>query len=273
SYDLLLTIHAHTSFILPDVLRPAWVHFAFAYSRDHRHLHSFPTRRSSDLVGGLSMEPRQRSAQPHDGLGPFACRRRSGRISRRPDRKSTRLNSSHVASSYAVFCLKKKKLLGEQLEEHTLIEQSELDKDLAERHPRVVLFRERVLNLIGRQAASVDEEVPEQPARVSCADHLCKGHRSGRDLCRQYRPRLRCRRTNLGSAGVDELFEPLRDPLRFLVEGSHRVSRKTACRLVVSALRHIHPRICRSTNASSSSVQCRRSATTVAAARPCIASQ
>src|SRR5439155_16142429 len=26
----------------------------------------------------------------------------------RPDRKSTRLNSSHVASSYAVFCLKKK---------------------------------------------------------------------------------------------------------------------------------------------------------------------
>src|SRR5690625_6343206 len=25
-----------------------------------------------------------------------------------PDRKSTRLNSSHVASSYAVFCLKKK---------------------------------------------------------------------------------------------------------------------------------------------------------------------
>src|SRR5438874_7399587 len=28
----------------------------------------------------------------------------------RPDRKSTRLNSSHVEISYAVFCLKKKKL-------------------------------------------------------------------------------------------------------------------------------------------------------------------
>src|SRR5690625_6968079 len=27
----------------------------------------------------------------------------------KPDRKSTRLNSSHVAISYAVFCLKKKK--------------------------------------------------------------------------------------------------------------------------------------------------------------------
>src|SRR5436309_9381770 len=30
------------------------------------------------------------------------------------DRKSTRLNSSHVKSSYAVFCLKKKKTTGEQ---------------------------------------------------------------------------------------------------------------------------------------------------------------
>src|SRR5439155_22864762 len=31
-------------------------------------------------------------------------------IRARPDRKSTRLNSSHVAISYAVFCLKKKKI-------------------------------------------------------------------------------------------------------------------------------------------------------------------
>src|SRR5439155_19052656 len=30
------------------------------------------------------------------------------------DRKSTRLNSSHVAISYAVFCLKKKKQLNEE---------------------------------------------------------------------------------------------------------------------------------------------------------------
>src|SRR5438067_9821824 len=35
---------------------------------------------------------------------------RPGRAHRRPgDRKSTRLNSSHVSISYAVFCLKKKK--------------------------------------------------------------------------------------------------------------------------------------------------------------------
>src|SRR5439155_18964706 len=34
---------------------------------------------------------------------------RGRRLSRGRDRKSTRLNSSHVAISYAVFCLKKKK--------------------------------------------------------------------------------------------------------------------------------------------------------------------
>src|SRR5256885_10372872 len=31
-------------------------------------------------------------------------------IENRPDRKSTRLNSSHLVISYAVFCLKKKKI-------------------------------------------------------------------------------------------------------------------------------------------------------------------
>src|SRR5437660_5640482 len=41
---------------------------------------------------------------------PLHDRRGSGRSGARPlDRKSTRLNSSHVAISYAVFCLKKKK--------------------------------------------------------------------------------------------------------------------------------------------------------------------
>src|SRR5688572_31272546 len=33
------------------------------------------------------------------------------RLSRFPDRKSTRLNSSHSQISYAVFCLKKKKIV------------------------------------------------------------------------------------------------------------------------------------------------------------------
>src|SRR3989442_13948048 len=38
-----------------------------------------------------------------------SCRSRRPRRRRREDRKSTRLNSSHVRISYAVFCLKKKK--------------------------------------------------------------------------------------------------------------------------------------------------------------------
>src|SRR3712207_7417721 len=38
-----------------------------------------------------------------------AARRRHRRLHLRPDRKSTRLNSSHANISYAVFCLKKKK--------------------------------------------------------------------------------------------------------------------------------------------------------------------
>src|SRR5437870_8641723 len=36
-------------------------------------------------------------------------RARMGHLSSNIDRKSTRLNSSHVAISYAVFCLKKKR--------------------------------------------------------------------------------------------------------------------------------------------------------------------
>src|SRR5690606_40470240 len=48
--------------------------------------------------------------RPH-GASRGRRRRRSGRgaLGPRRDRKSTRLNSSHVKISYAVFCLKKKK--------------------------------------------------------------------------------------------------------------------------------------------------------------------
>src|SRR2546430_7006158 len=42
------------------------------------------------------------------GGGQRRCELRGG-PSREPDRKSTRLNSSHSQISYAVFCLKKKK--------------------------------------------------------------------------------------------------------------------------------------------------------------------
>src|SRR5690242_21479868 len=40
---------------------------------------------------------------------PCPPRRSGPQRSARPDRKSTRLNSSHMSISYAVFCLKKKK--------------------------------------------------------------------------------------------------------------------------------------------------------------------
>src|SRR5256885_5294697 len=39
-----------------------------------------------------------------------------GQCAQHQDRKSTRLNSSHLVISYAVFCLKKKKIAGSRLE-------------------------------------------------------------------------------------------------------------------------------------------------------------
>src|SRR5206468_10766921 len=75
--------------------RPA---FFFYYPAAHRYLHSFPTRRSSDLGG---RGPDLTRAQKHHG-------NTDGELFHK-DRKSTRLNSSHDQISYAVFCLKKKK--------------------------------------------------------------------------------------------------------------------------------------------------------------------
>src|SRR5438874_7832109 len=61
----------------------------------------------------LAQASRRRPASPALGRGEkraFAGRLRDRRRSgHHPDRKSTRLNSSHVEISYAVFCLKKKK--------------------------------------------------------------------------------------------------------------------------------------------------------------------
>src|SRR5699024_12458058 len=94
-------------------------------------LHTFPTRRSSDLRDprrpGLRREgdrvPARHDRPRRHPLGAvLPADRRKGRawlspqaarVPARPtggsrDRKSTRLNSSHVSISYAVFCLKKK---------------------------------------------------------------------------------------------------------------------------------------------------------------------
>src|SRR5256885_8218403 len=60
-----------------------------------------------------------------DGLLDPARKRRLPPFPRRiavvtsPDRKSTRLNSSHLVISYAVFCLKKKKKRSTEFSRHT----------------------------------------------------------------------------------------------------------------------------------------------------------
>src|SRR5207249_8855646 len=84
----------------------------------HPALPSFPTRRSSDLrlavpgnAGPVGLD--------HLGIGEDRSKQGSvltdgdnlpGLVSPELDRKSTRLNSSHVSISYAVFCLKKKRI-------------------------------------------------------------------------------------------------------------------------------------------------------------------
>src|SRR5947209_13575831 len=94
--------------------------FFFYRSVVLRDLHSFPTRRSSDLYGdvlpllvsfddrlvvfgsgdevALDFDPSKLPPTPKGWVRDYFL-----------DRKSTRLNSSHANISYAVFCLKKKK--------------------------------------------------------------------------------------------------------------------------------------------------------------------
>src|SRR5687768_18150980 len=96
---------------------------------DNQYLHSFPTRRSSDLAADA--QPVQKLGALHDGDHVMAVTRQDlidfvvqeSRLldAKRYeewnalftddalDRKSTRLNSSHGYISYAVFCLKKKR--------------------------------------------------------------------------------------------------------------------------------------------------------------------
>src|SRR5207248_9360882 len=104
----------------------------FYVSTDYRTLHSFPTRRSSDLADDRECQEAQR--RPHCGSSagkmwrvlshlfapPPRCRdtareaasiamtfpttMRGTESTPSRDRKSTRLNSSHRTISYAVFC-------------------------------------------------------------------------------------------------------------------------------------------------------------------------
>src|SRR5690606_39881162 len=107
-------------------------HLSVARAVSSPRLPSFPTRRSSDLIRGIGDgatrgERREARAlapahQPVDGIvmderalasaaGGEALREHAQHLVEllawQIDRKSTRLNSSHVKISYAVFCLKK----------------------------------------------------------------------------------------------------------------------------------------------------------------------
>src|SRR5207249_12336906 len=76
---------------------------------DHRDLHSFPTRRSSDLsIAARCNDSCEAFLDGAPGQRFRFARMRRNADGATADRKSTRLNSSHVSISYAVFCLKKK---------------------------------------------------------------------------------------------------------------------------------------------------------------------
>src|SRR5690606_41171599 len=104
-------------------------YFFFSSSSDHPYPHSFPTRRSSDLVTDHDRDAAEQTGGAGHTVGSireqfvaaieaaFAQVEDIGagiaveHVQPHLDRKSTRLNSSHVKISYAVFCLKKKKQL------------------------------------------------------------------------------------------------------------------------------------------------------------------
>src|SRR5690349_22402715 len=72
-------------------------------SRDHRAA----AHRDVGGRGGARRRARARAPAARGTRGAAAAP-----VADRRDRKSTRLNSSHVEISYAVFCLKKKKKIG-----------------------------------------------------------------------------------------------------------------------------------------------------------------
>src|SRR5438445_13464769 len=97
-----MLLHAHGP-ISPDDL--------CLYSlEDCIRLHSFPTRRSSDLLTSIrwTSPPSATGAKGGATTCPRSPTRKRSLTFGSKDRKSTRLNSSHANTSYAVFCLKKK---------------------------------------------------------------------------------------------------------------------------------------------------------------------
>src|SRR5207244_11881583 len=100
--------------------------YSFPPSPPPTHHHSFPTRRSSDLATvkfasafageteGQTQRIREvvKRMEEVAGIADTAAQgAEQTSAATEQDRKSTRLNSSHQIISYAVFCLKKKKMI------------------------------------------------------------------------------------------------------------------------------------------------------------------
>src|SRR5207245_6127438 len=111
---------------------PAILLFFSTSCRHPRHLHSFPTRRSSDLERSRPAAAKYRLFVPKEhvqwaaGTGIPG----KGQADMLLDRKSTRLNSSHGSISYAVFCLKKKKKRKKRTNKksNTVVDRLEIDR-------------------------------------------------------------------------------------------------------------------------------------------------
>src|SRR5205814_10169952 len=86
----------------PDISTLSYTTLFRSSLRGHRSRRSAPHRRGRFGSAG-KVRRRFRPRLRRSRAGPRPARRADGR-----DRKSTRLNSSHLGISYAVFCLKKK---------------------------------------------------------------------------------------------------------------------------------------------------------------------
>src|SRR5690625_5888728 len=87
-----------------------YVNYYFFFSSRRRHTR-WPRDWSSDVCSSDLDSDEIRPGAHHtlDGVATTLRNNSDLRVRIEGDRKSTRLNSSHVAISYAVFCLKKKK--------------------------------------------------------------------------------------------------------------------------------------------------------------------
>src|SRR5207244_13166146 len=103
--DALITLHSKSPFLHARPFSASTLSCS-SYSEG---LHSFPTRRSSDL--GRSNNYSVNGGDSNDLFANLpAVQPSPDSVEEFRDRKSTRLNSSHQIISYAVFCLKKKKI-------------------------------------------------------------------------------------------------------------------------------------------------------------------